>query len=158
VAGAVCHVCQGTGNVVKPKRLEVKVPAGVEDGSRVRIAGEGQAGVAGGAKGDLYLVISVRQDPRFQRKGADLHVDIEVPLTLAVLGGEIEVPTMTGSVMLKVPELTQNGKVFRLGGLGMPRLKSKERGDLYAKLHVKLPEVLDEKQRRLFEELKESGG
>ncbi len=157
IAGAVCHVCQGGGTVLKARRLEVKVPAGVETGSRVRIAGEGQAGFGGGPRGDLYLVVSVRPHPRFQRKGGDLHTDIEVPLTDAVLGAEVEVPTLTGKVLLKVPPLTQNGKVFRLAGLGMPRLKGQGRGNLYARLLVRLPEKLDGKEQKLFEQLRAAG-
>jgi molecular chaperone DnaJ len=148
LAGAVCHVCQGSGVALKSRRLEVKIPAGVDSGSRVRIAGEG------GAKGDLYLVVSMRPHPRFERKGGDLYTDVEAPLTVAVLGGEVEVPTLTGKVMLSVPALTQNGKVFRLAGQGMPSLKGGQRGALYARLRVKLPEKLDDKEHQLFEELR----
>jgi molecular chaperone DnaJ len=157
VAGAICHVCQGRGVAAKPRRLEVTVPAGVDSGSRVRIAGEGQDGFGGAAKGDLFLIVKVRPHSSFERKGVDIHVDVDVPVTTAVLGGEIEVPTMTGSVMLKVPELSQNNKVFRLTGLGMPRLKAKGRGDVLAKLRVKLPETLSENQREHFEELRKAG-
>jgi molecular chaperone DnaJ len=155
IANAVCHVCDGRGVALKTRRLEVKVPAGVETGSRIRIAGEGHDG--GGARGDLYLVVTVRPHPRFERKGADLYVDVDVPLTAAVLGGEAEVPTLTGKVALTVPALTQNGKVFRLAKLGMPRLKGGERGDLYAQVGVKLPERLSEKEKKLFEELRATG-
>jgi len=152
IAGAVCHVCEGSGVMLKTRRLEVKIPAGVETGSRIRIAGEGQAGAGGRA--DLHLVVSVRPHPRFERKGADLYVDVDVSLTDAVLGAEIEAPTLTGKVMLTVPPLTQNGKVFRLAKLGMPQLKGGGRGDLYARVRVKLPEKLGDKERKLFEELK----
>ncbi|MBI4571032.1 MAG: J domain-containing protein, partial [Chloroflexi bacterium] len=134
IANAVCHVCQGGGAIVKSRRLEVKIPAGVETGSRVRIAGEGQAGAGGGGRGDLYLAVTVRPHARFERKGADLYTDAEVAVTGAVLGTEVEVPTLTGKVLLKVPALTQNGRAFRLAGLGMPRLKGAGRGDLYARL------------------------
>ena len=157
IAGATCHACNGYGEVRRPRRLEVKIPAGVTTGSKVRIAKEGQAGMGGGARGDLLLVVSVRPHPRFERKGDDLTQEIEVPLTTAVLGGEIEVPTVTAKVMLKIPALTQNGRVFKLGGLGMPRLNKEGRGDLYARLRVHLPERLDENQKRLFEELSEAG-
>ena len=150
IAGAICHACSGSGVTLKPRRLEVKIPAGVDSGSRVRVAGEG-------AKGDLYLVISVRLHPRFERKAGDLYTDIEGPLTIAVLGGEVEVPTLTGKVMLTVPPLTQNGKVFRLAGQGMPSLKGGQRGALFARLRVKLPEKLEEKERELFEELRAAG-
>ena len=152
VAGAICHVCRGAGAIVKPRRLEVKIPPGVREGSRVRVAGEGGAG-PGGA-GNLYLVVSVRPHERFERRGDDLHTDVEVPLTEAVLGGEVPVPTMTSRVMLKLPPLTQNGRTFRLGGQGMPRLGGNGRGDLYARVKVKLPDQLSERERKLFEELR----
>ncbi len=157
VANAICHVCQGRGATAKPRRIEVKIPPGVDTGSRVRIAGEGQPGMGGGPRGDLYLVISVLRHASFERKGNDLHVEVEVPLTDAVLGVEVEVPTITGKVMLKVPPLTQNGKLFRLTGLGMPKLKGQGRGDLYARLKVRLPEELDEREKKLFEELRAAG-
>lgn len=157
IAGATCHTCQGLGVILKPRRLEVKLPAGVATGSKVRMAREGQAGAGGGAKGDLLLVVSVRPHPRFERRGDDLHEEIELPVTTAVLGGEAEVPTITAKVMLKIPPLTQNGKVFKLTGLGMPRLNKSGKGDLYARVRVRLPEQLDDQQRTLFEELKAGG-
>ena len=157
IAGAVCHICQGSGATAKSRRLEVKIPPGVDNGSRVRIAREGQPGAAGGPGGDLYLVVSVRPHERFERKGADLYVNVEAPVTDAVLGAEVEVPTITGQVALKVPPLTQNGKAFRLANLGMPRLKGQGRGHLYARLRVMLPEKLDEREKELFEELRGAG-
>ena len=157
IAGAGCHVCQGSGAMLTSRRLEVKVPPGVDTGSRVRIAGEGQPGMAGGKRGDLIIVVSVRSHERFQRKRSDLYVDVEAPLTDAVLGAEIEVPTITSKVMLTVPPLTQNGKVFRLAGLGMPRLKGQGRGNLYARLQVTLPEELDDGEKELFEKLRSAG-
>ncbi|MEX2158291.1 MAG: J domain-containing protein [Dehalococcoidia bacterium] len=147
VASAVCHVCQGTGVTITPRRIEVKIPAGVDRGSRVRVGGDGTGA-------DITLVVSVRAHPRFERKGADLYTNVDVPLTDAVLGTEIEVPTLTSKVMLKVPALTQNGKQFRLAGLGMPRLKGEGRGNLFARVNVKLPEKLDDRERELFEELR----
>jgi molecular chaperone DnaJ len=157
IAGATCHACGGYGELQRPRTLEVKIPAGVTNGSKVRVAGEGQQGVAGGKKGDVLLVVTVRPHSRFERKGDDLHEEIEVPVSVAVLGGEAEVPTMTAKVMLKIPALTQNGRVFKLGGLGMPKLGKEGKGDLYAKVRVKLPAELDEKQRKLFEELRAAG-
>jgi molecular chaperone DnaJ len=157
IAGATCHTCGGAGAVQRPRRVEVKIPAGVTTGSKVRMAGEGQPGLGGGQKGDLLLAINVRPHPRFERKGDDLHEEIDVPLTVAVLGGEVEVPTMTARVMLKIPPLTQNGRVFKLNGLGMPRLGKEGRGDLHARVRVKLPEQLDDEQRHLFEELAATG-
>jgi len=157
IAGATCHMCNGYGQVQRPRRLEVKIPAGVTTGSKVRIAGEGQPGMGGGKRGDLLLVVTVRPHPRFERKGDDLHEEIDVPLTTAVLGGETEVPTLTAKVMLKVPPLTQNGRVFKLAGLGMPRLDKQGKGDLYARIRVRLPDQLDDEQKRLFEELSAAG-
>ena len=169
IAGAVCHVCQGAGAVLRPKRLEVKIPAGVRDGSRVRIAGEGRPGVGGGPRGDLYVVVGVRTHPKFERKGDDLTTEVGVALEDAVLGGEVEVPTLSGRrpdadarsgrpsgrVALKIPALTQNGRVFRLSGLGMPRLEGRGKGDLYARVRVVLPEKLSNRERELFEKLRE---
>lgn len=155
IAGAICHLCQGTGALLRPRRLEVKIPAGVRAGSRVRVAGEGRPGLGGGPRGDLYLVVSLRPHPRFERKGDDLYTEVAVPLEDAVLGGEVAVPTLAGKqVMLKVPPLTQNGKVFRLAGLGMPHLEGKGKGDLYARVRVVLPEELSEGERELFEQLR----
>jgi DnaJ-class molecular chaperone len=139
------------------RRLEVKIPPGVDNGSRVRIAGEGQAGF-GGQRGDLYLVISVRPHPKFERKGDDLYTDVEVPLTMPVLGGEAEVQGLNKKVALKLPAGTQNGQHFRLTGLGMPKLgQSAKRGDLYARVKVLLPKQPSEEQKKLFEQLKEAG-
>ena len=154
VAGALCHVCRGAGAVVKPRRLEVKIPPGVREGSRVHVAGEGGVGPAG--TGDLYLVVSVRPNHRFERRGDDLYTEVDIPLTDAVLGGEVQVPTLTSRVMLKVPPLTQNGRSFRLNGLGMPRLGGNGKGDLYARVKVKLPQELSPQERELFEKLRAS--
>ncbi len=163
IAGAVCHVCEGAGASLRPKRIEVKIPAGVRDGSRVRIAGEGNPGMGGGPRGDLYVVVKVRPHSRFERKGDDLTTEVSVPLEDAVLGGEVEVPTLSGKkVALKITPLTQNGRLFRLAGLGMPRdgkkkgkAKAKGRGDLLARVHVVLPEKLSDRERELFEKLRE---
>ena len=136
------------------RRLEVKIPAGVRDGSRVRIAGEGAPGIDGGPKGDLYLVISVRPDPTFERRGDDLYVDVPVPLQVLMLGGETHVPTPTGArLALKIPPETQNGKLFRLAGQGMPRLQGTGRGVLYARVKAVLPTNLSPRERELFQEL-----
>lgn len=139
------------------RRLEVKIPPGVDNGSRVRIAGEGRAGF-GGQRGDLYLVISVKSHPRIERKGDDLHTDVEVPLTTPVLGGEVEVQGLNRKVALKLPPGTQNGQNFRLSGLGMPKLgQPDKRGDLFARVKVVLPKQPSEAQQKLFEQLKEAG-
>ncbi len=138
-----------------PRRLEVKIPPGVQTGSRVRVAGEGLS--EGGRKGNVYLLVEVLPHERFERKGDDLHAEIEVPLTTAVLGGEVPVQAIGRRVALRVPPLTQNGRTIRLAGLGMPRLGSDQSGDLFVRVKVRLPEKLEDKERGLFEQLKELG-
>jgi len=137
------------------RTVDVRIPAGVNDGSRVRVPGEGEHGAAGGRAGDLYLRVRLRTDPRFERRGRDLHTQVSIPLTTAVLGGEAEVPTVGDRPLrLKIPPTTQNGQVFRLKGHGMPAVgKPAERGDLYATVNVSLPRQLTEEQRRHYEEL-----
>ena len=147
-----CSVCRGSGVVSRVKRIEVKIPPGVKDGSRVRIAGKGGQGY-GGARGDLYLVMSVKPHSLFQRKGDDLHVEVAVPLTAVVLGGEVQVPTPKGKLALKIPPETQNGRIFRLTGQGMPHLSKSSRGDLLAKVNIVLPTNLSAKEKELFEQL-----
>jgi DnaJ-class molecular chaperone len=157
IAGAVCHACEGRGVVVRPRRLEVKIPAGARNGTRVRLAREGSAGVGGGPRGDLYVVVRVRPHPRFERKGDELITEVPVPLDDAVLGGEVEVETLNGKrIAIKISPLTQNGRSIRLAGLGMPKLdgKDKTNGDLLAKVRVVLPEELSDEQRELFEKLR----
>jgi len=135
------------------QNLEVKIPAGVSEGSRVRIAGKGEPG-GGGSQGDLYLVVGLLPHPRFRREGDDLHTTIEVPLHQAVLGGEVHVPTPKGTrLALRLPPETQNGQRFRLGAQGMPKLGGSARGDLYAEVKVVLPANLTERERQLFTEL-----
>lgn len=152
VKNAACPQCRGAGRVIKPRRLEVKIPAGVKDGSRVRVAGEGNPG-QGGPNGDLYLVVKVAPHPMFKREGDDLLVEVPVSLTAAVLGGEVQVPTLKGSKLaLKLPPETQNGKIFRLARQGMPRLNDTSRGDMMAKVAVVLPTNLSAKERALFEQ------
>jgi curved DNA-binding protein len=139
------------------RRVEVKIPPGVRDGSRVRVAGEGGRG-AGGRRGDLYLRVRVAPDPTFERKGDDLQTTLRAPLTAAVLGGEAQVPTLEGAVGIRIPAGTPAGQVFRLRGQGLPRLGAPgERGDLLATLAVELPRTLTARQRELFEELRKSG-
>ncbi len=137
------------------ERLEVKIPPGVRDRSRVRIAGKGGEGYSGGARGDIYLVVSVKPHPKFERKGDDLHVEVAVPLTVAVLGGEVSVATLKGKLMLKIPPETQNGRVFRLEGQGMPHLGNSSHGNLQAKVKVILPTKLSPGEKELFQQLKE---
>jgi curved DNA-binding protein len=136
------------------RSVDVRIPAGVKEGSRVRAAGEGEAGSNGGASGDLYLRVRIRPHPVFERKGNDLHTRVNLPVTAAVLGGEAQVPTVTGSVRLRIPETTQNGQVFRLKGQGMPVVgKPDDRGDLYATIDVQLPRALTREQRQHYEAL-----
>jgi DnaJ-class molecular chaperone len=157
IAGATCHTCQGYGHVQRPRRIEVKIPPGVSTGSKVRVAKEGQPGIGGGQRGDLLLVVTVQTHPKFERRGDDLYEDIDVPLTTAVLGGEVEVRTVTAKVMLKIPPMTQNGRLFKLAGLGMAHLNKPGKGDLHARVRVRLPERLDEAQQKLFEDLRATG-
>jgi len=153
--GKGCQTCGGAGAVLRPRRLEVKIPPGVKDGSRVRIAGKGGAGQMGGEAGDIYLIVSVEPDSRFQRTEDDLNVEVPIHLADTILGGETEVPTLEGKrLALKIPPETQNGKVFRLTGQGMPRLGNNTRGDLYAKVKVVLPTRLSQKEKELFQQLK----
>ena len=135
------------------KRIEVKIPPGVKDGSRIRVAGEGGPGLAGGTPGDLYLIVSVRPHPSFDRKGDDLYTEVPVPLTTAMLGGEVQVSTLKGKIALRIPAETQNGRTFRLAGQGMPRLGAGGSGDLFAKVKVVLPTQLSPREKALFEEL-----
>jgi len=136
-------------------RLEVKIPPGVKDSSRVKVAGRGEPAPGGGPSGDLYLVVSVKPHHMFQCKDSDLHVEVEVTLADAVLGGEVSVPSLKGKKFaLKIPPETQNGKVFRLAGQGMPRMGDTKKGDLFAKVKVVLPEKLTEREKELFRELK----
>jgi len=149
-----CATCQGAGVVARMKRLEVKIPAGVKNGSRVRIAGKGQPGYSG-ANGDLYLRISVKPHRLFERRGDDLYAKVPVPLTAAMLGGEVQVPTLKGKLALKIPPETQNGRIFRLAGQGMPHLDNSSRGDMLAKVKVVLPTKLSQQEKELFRRLKE---
>ncbi|MDP6222223.1 MAG: DnaJ C-terminal domain-containing protein [Dehalococcoidales bacterium] len=147
-----CSACRGSGTVPRIKRLDVKIPAGVKSGSRVRIAGEGEPGY-GGTKGNLYLAITVKPHLLFERLGDDLYVTAAVPFTTAVLGGETLVPTLKGKLVLKIPPETQNGKTFRMVGQGMPYLGKSSRGSLIAKVNVVLPTNLSPEEKGLFEKL-----
>jgi DnaJ-class molecular chaperone len=154
VGTRMCATCSGTGSIPRNKRIQVKIPAGVDNGSKIRVAGEGQPGIGGGPRGDLYLVISVRPDPLFERKGDDLYVDIDVDLVKAMLGGEVAVPLPDGrKLILTIPPETQNGRSFRLAGKGMPHLRGEGSGNLFARVKVVLPTPLSERERALFEEL-----
>ena len=150
-----CSACRGSGMVPRVKRLEVKIPPGVKNGSRVRFAGKGGAGYRGGKSGDLYLIVSVKPHQLFERRGDNLYVEVVVPLTVAVLGGEVQVSTLQGKLALKIPPETQNGRSFRLTGQGMPHLGNSSHGDLLAKVKVVLPTKLSAKEKELFKQLGE---
>ena len=138
------------------RTVDVRIPAGVGDGSRVRISGEGEIGSGGAKSGDLYLRIRLTPHPKFERKGKDLYTKVHLPLTTAVLGGEADVPTLAGKTLrLKVPAVTQNGQTFRLKGHGMPTTNKPDAGDLYATVEIQLPKTLTAEQRRHFEALAE---
>ena len=137
------------------RSVDVRIPAGVKDGSRVRAAGEGESGSSGGASGDLFLRVKIKPHPVFERKGDDLHTKVALPVTVAVLGGEAQVPTISGSVRLKVPETTQPGQIFRLKGHGMPVVgKPDQKGDLYATADIQLPRSLSKDQRQAWEQIR----
>lgn len=138
-----------------PRTITVKIPPGVDTGTRVRVPGEGAPGLNGGARGDLFLVVKVQPHPRFERKGEDLTVKVETSLYTLLLGGQASVPTLTGkTINLNVPEQTQNGRTFRLSGQGMPVMRSERRGDLYVTVSAQLPTRLSPRERELFEELR----
>ncbi|MGH9902849.1 MAG: DnaJ C-terminal domain-containing protein, partial [Pyrinomonadaceae bacterium] len=148
-----CEECRGAGRVEREKTMEVKIPAGVETGSRLRIAGEGESGTGGGPAGDLYVVIHVKEHEEFERQGNNLYSSVPVTFAQAALGAEITVQTLEGQESLKVPAGTQTGTVFRLKGHGMPVLGGRGRGDLFVSVTVVTPTTLTRDQRRLLEQL-----
>jgi molecular chaperone DnaJ len=148
-----CGSCAGSGRVTRERMLSVNIPSGVEDGTRIRLAGEGEAGVRGGPAGDLYIFLSIGAHPFFQREGADLHCRVPVSMVTAALGGDFEVPTIDGGkTRVKVPEGTQSGCRFRLQGKGMPVLRARQIGDMYVQVAVETPQNLSKKQRELLTE------
>ena len=151
-----CNDCHGEGRVEKQKNLSVKVPAGVDTGDRIRLAGEGEAGVNGGPAGDLYVVVSVREHKIFQRDGKNLYCEVPISFVDAALGGELEVPTLDGRVKLKIPEGAQTGKLFRLRGKGVTPVRGGSPGDLLCRVVVETPVNLTKRQRELLEELRQT--
>jgi molecular chaperone DnaJ len=148
-----CGACQGAGRVTRERTLSVNIPPGVEDGTRIRLAGEGEAGLRGGPTGDLYIFLSVKPHPIFQRDGADLFCRVPMPFVTAALGGEFDVPVIGGrTAKVRVPEGTQTGKQIRLKGKGMPVLRSHDTGDLYIQVAIETPQKLTRRQRELLEE------
>jgi molecular chaperone DnaJ len=152
-----CQSCKGKGTIQKTRRIEVSVPRGVEDGQFLRIPGEGEPGGNGGAPGDLYAVVHIRPDRTFDRKGADLYTSVVIRLPTALLGGEVEVPTISGTAHLRIPPGTQSHTLFRLREQGMPYLNSDKRGDLLVKAIVQIPENLSKKQQELVKEVFPTG-
>jgi len=148
-----CKKCAGSGRVRKEKSLKVTIPAGVEEGTRIRLSGEGEVGARGGPAGDLYIFLSIKPHPIFQREDADLHCRVPVPMTTAALGGTIEVPTIEGGrVKVTVPPGTQSGRQFRLKGKGMSIMRSQLRGDMYVHAAVETPVNLTKKQKDLLKQ------
>jgi molecular chaperone DnaJ len=148
-----CGTCQGSGRVKQYKTLAVKIPSGVDEGDRIRLSGEGEAGVNGGPSGDLYVVIQIRAHAVFQRDHNDLHCEMPISFTTAALGGEIEIPTLDGHAKIKIPPETQSGKVFRLRGKGIKGVRSNAHGDLMCHMVVETPVSLTERQKELLREL-----
>ena len=147
-----CRKCRGSGHVTAPQKISLKIPAGVDSGSRLRLAGKGAGGVRGGENGDLYVLLGVRESDLFERDGLDLGVDIPVSPILAALGGTVAVPTPAGEAQLKIPPGTPNGKIFRLHGKGVPSLRGGPAGDLDARIVFEVPANLDRKQREVLEQ------
>ncbi|HTZ17492.1 MAG TPA: molecular chaperone DnaJ [Dissulfurispiraceae bacterium] len=147
-----CFTCRGEGKVRVQKDILVKVPAGVDTDSRLRVSGEGDFGSFGGPPGDLYIVLTVEEHKHFKRQGTDIYCDFPVPFTIAVLGGEVEVPTLDGSARLKIPGGTQSGKLFHLKGKGIPRIGSHQRGDQVVSVSIEVPKKLTPRQKELLEE------
>ncbi|WP_066150910.1 molecular chaperone DnaJ [Hydrogenophaga pseudoflava] len=151
-----CTACSGQGKIKKQKTLEIKIPAGIDDGQRIRSSGNGEPGQNGGPSGDLYIEIRLRKHDIFEREGDDLHCQVPVSMTTAALGGEIDVPTLQGKATIDLPEGTQSGKTFRLRGKGVKGVRSSYPGDLYCHVAVETPVKLTEHQRKLLKELDES--
>jgi len=149
----ICPKCHGTGRVLETKRFEVTIPKGVRDGQRIRLAGQGGTGMGGGPKGDLYLVVHLKEDERYTRKGDDLYIDLPVSIYDLILGGEVRVPTMSGDVTMTVPAGTQSNKLLRLTGKGMPHPKGGGSGDQYVRLIGTVPQHLSDKELKLYREL-----
>jgi DnaJ-class molecular chaperone len=149
----ICPQCHGTGRVRETKRFDVTIPRGVRDGQRIRLAGQGASGAGGGPRGDLYLVVHLASDNHYERKGDDLYLDLPVSIYELILGGDVRVPTMTGDVTMTIPAGTQNNKMLRLSGKGMPKLKDGGYGDEYVRLIGQLPTNLTDKEQKLFREL-----
>ena len=148
-----CMECQGRGRNPKRETVTVVIPPGVEDGTRLRVAGKGEAGRRGGGPGDLYLQIQVEADPRFERRGANLYVKLPISFSEAALGAKVEIPTPEGTATIKIPPGTQSGSKLRLKGQGMPVPRSEQRGDLFTEIQIVTPQIQDERSKELLREL-----
>ncbi len=151
-----CSDCSGQGRVRETKTLSVKIPSGVDTGDRIRLAGEGEAGLAGSPAGDLYVEVRVRQHRLFERDGDDLYCEVPIQFSTAAVGGELEIPTLNGQVKLKIPSETQTGKVFRLRGKGVKSVRSHRQGDLMCKIVIETPVRLSKDQKALLKQFQES--
>lgn len=149
-----CQACRGEGRAQKTRKLQVKIPAGIEHGSRLRMTGEGEAGQSGASRGDLYIQVLVKKNKKFERQGHDLYSEILIPYTVAVLGGEVEAPTLTGKTRLEIPGGTPAGKIFKIKGEGVPVLGMEHRrGDEYLKIDIEIPTKVSKLERELLEKL-----
>jgi molecular chaperone DnaJ len=153
----ICPTCGGDGRVISKEPVTVKIPPGVETGTRLRVQGEGEAGAFGGPSGDLYVLVEVEDHDTFKRDGSDLRITVPVSFVTACLGGEIEIPTLHGAKELKIPAGAQNGAEEVLDGEGLPHLGSKKKGDLYVKISIEVPKKLSKKQKELLEEFEKEG-
>ncbi len=151
-----CRTCHTTGKVRKQKTLQIRVPAGIETGMRIRSTNNGKPGLNGGPYGDMYLEIQVKTHDTFERDGSDLHCDAPIPFSIATLGGEVKIPTLSGNVDLNIPEGTQNGQVFRLRNKGIRSLRSEVLGDLYVHVQIEVPVALNHEQKKLLQSFAES--
>jgi molecular chaperone DnaJ len=153
-----CTLCHGTTRIRKNEKVKVKIPAGVDTGSTIRVTGKGEAGVYGGPSGDLYVHIRASQSKKFVCNQYDIHTVLNIHLVQAVLGDEVDVETIHGSMKLKIPAGTQSGKIFKLGGQGVQKLKSEDKGDHYVKINVEVPSKLSKKEKELYSQLAEEAG
>ena len=152
---AMCHHCSGTGMVQKTEKISVKIPPGVDNGSKIRLAGKGEPGLMGGPNGDIYIITKVRPHKFFERKGDNIYCIVPITVSEAALGAKITVPTVDGKAEMKIPQSTQSGQKFRLSGKGVPSLKSGQRGDQFVEVKIVIPQNLDEKSKDILKEFSE---